>query len=418
MKAMEFWKHFPAKDTLLITEQPWMVETPDINAHLHTPFSFSAFDTIEQAFKMAKEENVKVVGINDFFTMNGYAEWAKFATIYKVFPLFNIEFVGLSDEEQVNGVRINDPNNPGRIYLSGKGLTFPVRLPEPYSSQLATVKHNANLQVEEMCDALNAHLKRVGLDFRFSYAGIEKKYTKGLVRERHLAKALREEVFSRYNSNQDRLKTLEQIFEGGVVKSEISDDASLENEIRSNLLKAGGPAFIPENAEQFLSLAQIRELILKAGGIPTYPLLADSLNGGYTEFEEGKEELMKKLVAKGIFSIEFIPNRNSMESLLEYAGFFSERGFLVTMGSEHNTPELLPVRLFDKKKKQLSESLKRINFEGAAITAAHQYLKGKDQTGFLDDGGEVVPGQREELIKLGTSLIHFFNSHSNDIIKL
>lgn len=415
---MDFWKHFPSKDTLLKTDHPWMVDYPDVNAHLHTPYSFSAFDTIEQAFTMAKEENVKVLGINDFFTMDGYAEWAKFATVYQVFPLFNIEFVGLSGEEQVNGVRINDPNNPGRIYVSGKGLTFPVSMQEPYSSLLANVKRDANLQVEEMCDALNAHLKRVGLDLRFSYSVIEKKFTKGLVRERHLAKALREEVFSRYNSDQDRSSALMQIFEGQEVNSEISDDAALENEIRGKLLKAGGPAFIPENAEQFLSLAQIRELILKAGGIPTYPLLADSLNGGYTEFEEGKEALMKKLVDKGIFSIEFIPNRNSMESLLDYAGFFSERGFLVTMGSEHNTPELLPISLFDKKKKQLSEPLKRINFEGAAITAANQYLKGNDQTGFIDDDGLVVPGQREELIKLGTRLIHFFNTRANDIIKL
>ena len=35
---------------------------------------------------------------------------------------------------------MNDPNNPGRTYLSGKGLAYPIDLPEPYASQLANVR--------------------------------------------------------------------------------------------------------------------------------------------------------------------------------------------------------------------------------------------------------------------------------------
>jgi hypothetical protein len=47
-----------------------------VNAHLHTPYSFSAFESIPQALDMAVAENVKVVGINDFYATEGYAEWA------------------------------------------------------------------------------------------------------------------------------------------------------------------------------------------------------------------------------------------------------------------------------------------------------------------------------------------------------
>ncbi|MFC2090381.1 PHP domain-containing protein [Bacteroidota bacterium] len=415
---MKFWEQFPDKDILINRDQQWMYDYPDVNAHLHTPFSFSAFDSIDQAIGMAKAEGIKALGINDFYSMDGYQEWAEKAVKQHIFPLFNIEFIGLSSEEQMNEIRINDPNNPGRIYVSGKGLSFPVELPEPYKSELARVKHNANLQVKEMCDALNAHLLRVGLDIQFNYAEIERMYTEGIVRERHLAKALRIAVFEMFTSDQERNTILEQIFEGKEVKSAIGDNTELENEIRSKLLKAGGPAFIPENSEQFLSLEQIRELILKAGGIPTYPLLADSVNGAYTKFEENKEELMKKLVAKGIYSIEFIPNRNSMESLEEYATYFSDNGFIVTLGSEHNTPELIPIKLFDKEKKDLSETLKRINFEGAAITAAHQYLVGNGENGFLDTDGELVPGKKEELFKLGSALINYINTSANGTIEL
>ncbi len=37
----------------------------NINAHLHTPYSFSAFRDIDEALDRAVAENVSVVGIND-----------------------------------------------------------------------------------------------------------------------------------------------------------------------------------------------------------------------------------------------------------------------------------------------------------------------------------------------------------------
>ena len=45
---------------------------PKVNAHLHTPFSFSAFRDIDDALDRAVAEKVKVVGINDFYTAEGY----------------------------------------------------------------------------------------------------------------------------------------------------------------------------------------------------------------------------------------------------------------------------------------------------------------------------------------------------------
>lgn len=43
---------------------------------MHTPYSFSAFRDIDDALDRAATENVKVVGINDFYTTAGYDEWA------------------------------------------------------------------------------------------------------------------------------------------------------------------------------------------------------------------------------------------------------------------------------------------------------------------------------------------------------
>ena len=94
----------------------------DVNAHLHTPYSFSAFDDVTDALDRAAAEGVKVVGINDFYSTDGYREWYDGCAQRGLFPLMGIEMIALNADAQRRGIRVNDPNNPGRTYLSGKGL--------------------------------------------------------------------------------------------------------------------------------------------------------------------------------------------------------------------------------------------------------------------------------------------------------
>ena len=68
-------------------------QVPEVNGHLHSPNSFCAFNSIEQMFQMALEEGVKVLGINDFYTADGYDEFALEGLRNRIFPLFNIEFI-------------------------------------------------------------------------------------------------------------------------------------------------------------------------------------------------------------------------------------------------------------------------------------------------------------------------------------
>ena len=166
----------------------------DVNAHLHTPYSFSAFDSIGQAVDMAAREGVKVVGINDFYSMDGYGEWKEECARRSLFPLFNIEFISLNQEDQAAGLRVNDPNNPGRTYLSGKGLNCPPTLSGAPKRQLEEVKAESNAQVERMCAKLNDWLKAEGKDIQLDINEIKKTLTKGQLRERHLAKALRPRI--------------------------------------------------------------------------------------------------------------------------------------------------------------------------------------------------------------------------------
>ncbi|HEX7584707.1 MAG TPA: PHP domain-containing protein, partial [Prolixibacteraceae bacterium] len=147
MKDQSVFKSFPDRPTLLEElKNKGKRQVLLVNGHFHTPFSFSAFTEIEQAFRMAKAEGVQVLGINDFYTTDGYPEFAGLAEKYKIFPLFNIEFMALQRDLQAKGIRINDPANPGRIYMSGKGLSYPFKMDQPELALLEQVQRESNIQ--------------------------------------------------------------------------------------------------------------------------------------------------------------------------------------------------------------------------------------------------------------------------------
>ena len=358
----------------------------DVNAHLHTPYSFSAFSDVKQALDMAASEGVKVVGINDFYSMDGYKEWKEGCAERALFPLFGIEFISLNAEDQAAGLRVNDPNNPGRTYISGKGLAYPVILSGEEARQLADVKAESNAQVERMCAKLNEHLKAVGEEFTLDFAQIARELTNGSIRERHLAKALRLAIeraatagVSDAQANrkasasglQSAAEHYERIF-GQPAKSDVSNVAAIENEIRSRLLKAGGAAFVPEDPKAFLPMITVQRIIEAAGGIPTYPFLADDAKGNFTDFEGDLQKAADTLKKRGFRSVEFITTRNTTAVLEQYAGYLEDEGFIVSFGSEHNTPAMEPVKLRTRDAADLSDKLKAINYRGACAIAAHQ----------------------------------------------
>ena len=104
---------------------------------------------------MADSEDVKILGINDFYVTEGYGEFIEKCRRHKIFPLLNIELIGISREDQQSGIRVNDPGNPGRIYISGKGLAYPSILPVNQQEKLDRIVMESNKQVEKMIDLDN-----------------------------------------------------------------------------------------------------------------------------------------------------------------------------------------------------------------------------------------------------------------------
>jgi len=403
------FEEFPSREDLL----DWYSKNGsnmvhDVNGHFHTPYSFSAFDDMRQVFKMAEKENISILGINDFYTTSGYEEFTELCDSHKKFPLYNIEFMGLLKAEQEKGIRVNDPGNPGRIYFSGKGLDFPV---DEDSSAMKTINYlrsESLVQTREMVEKTSAHLVKTDLRLALDFDEILDSLTKGMLRERHIAKAIRIKVLGQFTSDEERRNVFTSIFSGKECTSELSNFTALEDEIRSKILKSGGPGFVKEDPKAFLDIEEVIKTILEAGGIPTYPVLLDDKNDNFTEYEKDMEALFIELTSRNIYSVELIPGRNSFDRLKEFSCYFHDRKFIITYGTEHNTPEIIPLKIDTRGGKPLDEELKSISFEGACTIAAHQYLRSKNQPGYINENGSPKIDQLDEFIELGNAVIEYF----------
>jgi hypothetical protein len=402
---MNFLKAFPEKEILL--KDYGYRNIFDLNGHVHSPYSFSAFHSIPHIFELAKRDNIRAVGINDFVVVDGYTEFHDSALMNHVFPFFNIEFMGLLKSQQASGVRINDPQNPGRTYFSGKGLDYPSRANNNALNILEKLKRENNVPTSQMTAKVDKLLKKLNAPFSLTFNEVRDRLSMGMVRERHIAKAIRIKIFQHYENQQARQRFLQKLC-GSDKPIDFTDDAALESDIRSRLLKKGGTAFVEENDKSFLELEKLIDIILNLGGIPCYPVLLDDGKGEFTEFEKDFEKLGEMLRAKNVFMVELIPKRNDFKILKRFVRYFNEIDFVITFGTEHNTPELLPLRVACRGGVVLDEFLRKINYEGACIIAAHQYLRARNIEGFCDIEGKAKIDQKKEFIHLGEAVFNYF----------
>jgi hypothetical protein len=402
---MNWLSEFPDERNLLELYPQFKIM--NTNAHVHTPFSFSAFTDIEQIFDLVRHEGIAAIGINDFFVTDGFRPFYEEAMKSGTFPMFNAEFIGLLKKQQQSGIRINDPANPGRCYFCGKGLDYPFHVTAEHEALLEKVINLSQQQIVKMILKVNKLFKDLNVGIILDFEQIKSRYAKNLVRERHIAKAIRIAVFERFADDPLKIAFLTRLFGGKPLKSYIMNIPGVENEIRSNLLKSGGSAFVEEDDETFLPIDVIIKIITDAGGIPCYPVLLDDKDGNYTEFESSPEILINTLTTWNVLCVEFIPGRNNAAELERYAEKFSSEGFVVLMGTEHNSPDMIPLTCNTRGKIPLTEKMRTIAYEGACVVAAHEYFRSKGLPGYR---GKF---EKDHYIRLGNALIHYQNKKTD-----
>ena len=112
-----------------------------------------------------------------------------------------------------------------------------------------------------------------------------------------------------------------------------------------------------------------------------------------------------------IYCIELIPGRNDINILKKFVDVFHKDDFVITFGTEHNTPQLIPLKVDTRGFIDLDDELKEISYKGACVIAAHQYLRANGQEGFIGENGKVKRDEIEEFRTLGSAVFnHYFSN--------
>jgi hypothetical protein len=366
------------------------------NCHIHTNESFSVFRSPAEAVWQAAREGLAVLGINDHYTVAGHDEFRQACKIAGIEATFSMEAVGMDRAAEATKLLLNDPDNPGRVYLCAKGIT---RIP-PASSiaarSLARIRAALELRNREMTVKVG-QLFRERLDAEGpSWEDVRALTPRGNTTERHVGRAA--------------LVRLRQIAAArGVPVSEVierccgaappagADDAALQIFLRGKLLKAGAPCYVRETEDAFVSSEDLRDMFLAFGAIPTYPVLGNPVTSG----ERDVEALLDRLEASGFFAIEVIPHRNTRERLTEIVSAARRRWWPVFNGTEHNTPEARP--LLDPY--ALDREFEPWFRQSTALMLGHQAAVSRGEPGFVGENGQPsIPDARARFEYFSKSL--------------
>jgi hypothetical protein len=366
---------------------------PAFNTHLHVPPNFSAFSTVEDAVETAADEGVKVIGTSNFHDFGVYDRFASAAEQHGLAPLFGLEFISVLEDEQRVGVKINDPANPGRAYICGKGIPAPTDLSPTSTAFMDAAKASNEARTTEMVERIRAIFAMAGVEFEVSYgsivadvatrAGVPLGWV--VLQERHVALGFQQALFETVGADA-RAALLERVYQAAPTAG--SDDAvGTQGELRSRLMKAGCPAFVEETPVPFAdALGFIRGL----GAIVVYPTLADGVDP-ICGYEDPVEDLIERMTSQHIYGAELIPVRNTPAAVDRYVRAWRDAGIFVMVGTEHNTQERIPVAPTCLEGVPLSDAVREVTWEGTCVVAAHQHLRAHDKAGYVEADGTLNP---------------------------
>jgi hypothetical protein len=365
--------------------------TPIVNTHVHRPPNVSAVEPAEQAAHLAAAQGVAVLGTSNYSDFGVYGQFAAAAAGAGVVPLFGVEIITLIDAGLDGGMLYNDPTNLNRMYLCGKALSHLAPMTPSAAKTMTAMRRASEDRIRLMTSVVASLFAGEGLDGAVTAdriaasvaarAGVSVAWVS--LQERHVAQSFQELLFAEV-APRERVSVLGRLF-GSPPNVDPADPVAVQEAIRSNLMKAGKPAFVPEAA---VSFDDAYRLILELGGIPCYPILADGASP-ICAFEDSAEALAERLLSRDIYCAELIPVRNLPEVVDRYVSTLRGAGIVVTAGTEHNTQRMIPLAPSALGGRPLSEMAREEFWEATCIVAAHQELAGSGKPGYVDRDGRL-----------------------------
>jgi hypothetical protein len=326
------------------------------------------------------------LGASNYYDFSVYTDLAERCAERALYPVFGVEAFCYLPDLRDAGVLVNDPGNPGKMYLCGKGLARLDPMPAAAVERLNVIRQVDGARVAAQVERLTQVFADAGLTVRVAVADVVAKVAAragvaaGTVhlQERHVAQAFAEALVDSVGQADlgDAVERLTGASPGRL------DPVSVQNHLRSTLLKAGRPAYVPEADTVTFDL--VSALVRDLGGFPCYPVLADGASP-VCGFESSIADLAAWLIANDVPAVELIPNRNAPQVLLDYVEGLRGAGLVVMAGTEHNTLDMIGMEPTCADGSPLPDRVREVVWEGACVAVAHADAVGRGLPGFEAD---------------------------------
>ena len=269
------------------------------NMHCHTFYSFNAYGYSPSGLAwMAKKRGIGMLGCVDFDVLDAVDEFLEACQLVGVRGSAALETRVYVPEFATR--EINSPGEPGIFYYMGTGFTSS-QVASNAESILAEMRARAEQRNRTMVDSINRYLDPVRVDYDRDVLPLT---PSGNATERHLLAAYIKAACLLYSDPApfwaEKLKmTTEQ------VSAQITQMPQFQNTVRGKLMKRGGVGYAQPGPDTFPSVDEVNQLILAGGALPCATWL-DGLSAG----EQAMEELLNLLIAKGVVTLNIIPDRN------------------------------------------------------------------------------------------------------------
>jgi hypothetical protein len=179
----------------------------------------------------------------------------------------------------------------------------------------------------------------------------------------------------------------------------LQDYAKLQNQVRTKLMKRGGPGYIEPTQATFPTIEQFHELIIGCGAIPTYAWLDGTSKG-----EQDIIELLSLMVSKGVGAVNIVPDRNwnipdtglktvKLNNLNQFINLAIDLDLPINVGTEMNSFGNKLVDEFDTP--ELS-GYHQFFLSGAYFVYGHTMMERACKLGYQSDWARsYFPGRKE-----------------------
>jgi predicted metal-dependent phosphoesterase TrpH len=326
-----------------------VVQTDEVNNHVHSIYSFSPYSPSMIAVKAA-EAGLQTVGIMDHDSVSGCAEFLEACKAVNMASTAGFEMRVNMNGTSMEGRKTNNPDEPNISYIALHGIpATQFGVLEEFLQPIHEARIARDRKEVEKLNALLAERGAPTLDFDSDVMAISEASNGGSITERHILYALSLKLIEGHGKGQALVDFVEgqmQIPMAGKLRDVLLD---VDNpHYAYDLLGAFKASLVPEffiasDYEECISVHDAVKFANEIGAIPAYAYLGDvgeSPTGDKKaeKFEDDfLDDLVPELAKIGFKAITYMPPRNTREQLLRLQKLCRENGLMEVSGVDINS---------------------------------------------------------------------------------